>query len=361
MEKKLMSKGKQILVYGTLSIVGLYFLFLGLAKAQGFLAPLFTALILALLMMPLARKMERSFMNRTASSLVNTIIIFIVSLGFMALVSFQIKSVVDDWSKIKETMKPKIEQLKEFVFEHSPLEKQDLNQSGSSSTVPFVGSRGSASGSQAASFFNAVLSFFGDYLLTFIYIFFILNYRHRFKEFLMRLFPDDHQSKVRDVIDSSAKVTRDYLIGKLILIGLLAVLYAIGLGISGVNNFILISILAAFLSLVPYIGNIIGFGLALAFGYLTSGQTTVLIGIIATFSVAQFVESYILEPYVVGDKVDLHPFLVILAVIIGSMVWGIIGMVIAIPILAIINVILINVRPLKPFGYLFSKEDPDKA
>lgn len=355
-----MSKGKQILVYGTLSIIGIYFLFLGLAKAKGFLAPLFTALILALLMMPLAQRMERSFMNRTAASLTNTIIIFIVSVGFMALVSFQIKSVVDDWSQIKETMKPKIEQLKEFVFEHSPLEKEDLESKDSSSSVPLVGSKDGPSGQKAANFFNSVLSFFGDYLLTFIYIFFILNYRHRFKEFLMRLFPDNRQSKVKEVIDGSAKVTQDYLIGKMILIALLAVLYAIGLGISGVNNFILISILAAVLSLIPYIGNIIGFGLALAFGYLTSGQTGVLIGIIATFSVAQFVESYVLEPYVVGDKVDLHPFLVILAVIIGSMVWGIIGMVLAIPILAIINVILINVKPLQAFGYLFSSDDQEK-
>src|SRR5690606_42159221 len=68
----------------------------------------------------------------------------------------------------------------------------------------------------------------------------------------------------------------------------------------------------------------LGLVLALAFGYLTSGETGMLIGILITFAVAQFFESYFLEPYLVGDKVDLHPFMVILVVVLGGSIWGII-------------------------------------
>ncbi len=358
MEKTFSSKGKQILFFGTLSILAIYFLFQGLFHAKGFLIPLTTALIFALLMMPLARKMEKSFINRTASSLLNTFIILLVSIGFMALVSMQVKTVVDDWPQITETMKPKIESLKGFLLEHTPLDQEDLKQSGEGSSVPFMG-KNSNPGQKAASFLNQAVSFFGDYLLTFIYIFFILNYRHRFKDFLLLLFPDSKRKEVKKVIEDSAKVTQKYLVGKLILIGLLAVLYSIGLGISGVNNFILVSLISAILSIIPYIGNMIGMGLAIVFGYLTSGDSTVLIGIIITFTIAQFVESYILQPYVVGDQVDLHPLFVILAVIIGGMIWGILGMILAIPILAIFNVVFSHIPPLKPFAFLFSKEDDD--
>lgn len=352
-----MSRGKQILVYGAFTIIGFYFLFLGLSKARGLLAPLLTAVFLALLILPLSQKMERSFLNRTAASLTNTFIIFFVSVGFMALVSFQVKNVVDDWPQIKETMKPKIEQLKSFLLEHSPMEEKDLERSEEGSQIPMMDS-GTGQSKKAASFLNSAFSFFGDYLLTFIYIFFLLNYRKRFKEFLLRLFPDRKRKEVKNIISESAGVIQQYLVGKIILIGLLAVLYSIGLGISGVDNFILISFLAAVLSLVPYLGNIVGFGLAIIFGYLSSGETGVLIGIILTFSIAQFVESYVLEPYIVGDQVDLHPFFVILSVIIGGMIWGVIGMILSIPILAVINIVLIHVPPLNPFGYLFSKDDP---
>lgn len=349
------SKGKKILFYSTLVILATYFLFLGLPKSKGFLAPLLTAIILSLVVLPLSRWVEKKGMKRSWASLLNTIFLFIISIGFLALVSFQIKSFVDDWSKIKENMQPKIEQLKSFVFEHTPLETSDLQQSKSGNGIPMLGA-GEKQGQKALTFFNKVIGFFGTYLLTFIYIFFVLNYRHRFKEFLMRLFSDDKKQKVKDVIEKSATVTQQYLVGKLILMGILAVLYSIGLGISGVNNFILVSLIAALLTLIPYIGNIIGFGLAMAFGYLTSGDTTVLIGIILTFSIAQFVESYILEPYVVGDKVDLHPFLVILAVVLGNALWGVIGMILAIPILAIITTIFLHVPALHPFGFLLSKK-----
>lgn len=356
MEKSLSSKGKQIIIFSTLSILAFYFLFEGLVHAQGFLIPLTTAFILGLLMTPLARKMERSIFNRTASSFAITFFIFLCSIGFLALISMQVKTVIDSWSNIEETMQPKIDNVKSFLLEHTPLNQEDLEQSNQGSPIPFMGEN-SNPGRKAASFLNSAVGFFGDYLLTFIYIFFILNYRHRFKEFLLLLFPDSKRGKVKKVIEDSAKVTQKYLLGKLILIGLLAVLYTVGLGVSGVNNFILVSILSAVLSLIPYIGNIIGFGLAMIFGYLTSGDTTVLIGIISTFSVAQFVESYVLQPFIVGDQVDLHPFFVILSVIIGGMVWGLMGMILAIPILAIIKIVFAQVSPLKPFAFLLGKED----
>lgn len=386
------SKGKRILLFSTLVVVGLYFLFLGLVKASGFLAPLLTAIILALMVLPVSRKLEGMGLGKGTASFLNVFLLFLVSLGFLAVVSFQIQGFIDDWPKIKETMKPKIEQFQSFVFEHTPMEESDLEGSGfgSDASESSSGSEGSPSqsGSEANSssglgngsqssgsesgassgssasgqaksalgFLNTVVGFIGTYLLTFIYIFFLLNYRSRFKEFLMRLLPEK-KKEVNEVIHKSADVSQKYLVGKLILMGFLAVLYAVGLGISGVSNFILVSIIAALLTLIPYIGNIVGILMALAFGYLTSGETGVLIGILITFAIAQFVESYVLEPYVVGDKVDLHPFFVILAVVAGGALWGVIGMILAIPVLAIITIIFLHVRPLHPFGFLLSNEE----
>lgn len=351
-----MTKGKKILFTGTLLVVGLYFLFLGLVNARGFLAPLAIAIVLALLMIPLSNKMEKTRINRGFSSLISTLLLFLFSVGVMAVLSYQIKSFVDDWSEIKETMRPKIEQAESFLYEHTAVSKEDFEQYKQENNLSTLASSGS-SGEKAYSFMTSALSFFSNYLLIFIYIFFLLNYRKKFKNFFLKLGPDDRRQKTKEIIDRTSSIAQDYLVGKLLLILFLAILYSVGLGVSGVDNFILISIIAAFLSLIPYLGNIVGFLLALSFGFLTSGETGVLIGIIITFAVAQFIESYVLEPYVVGERVDLHPFIVILAVIIGNMVWGVLGMILAIPILGIINVVLRNVAPLKPFGYLFSDED----
>ena len=350
-----MNKKSKYLFYAAAFLLALVLFFYGLSKAKGFLAPFLTAVILSLVMLPLARKMEHS-MSRPWASFLNSFILFLVSVGFMALVSLQVKSFVNDWPTIKEQMKPKIEQVKGFLVKNSPLEKKDLQLSQEGEKSSSLMGTGSKSGNGASSMISKVIGFFGNYLLTFVYIFFLLTYRRRFKAFLLRIFPDEKREQVKNTIKQSAKVAPEYLWGRLILIGILAVLYAIGLGISGVNNFIMISIIAALLSLIPYLGNIIGFFLALTFGFLTTGDTMVLVGIIITFAIAQFVESYILEPYLLGDRVDVHPFFVILAVVIANMVWGIIGMILAIPLLGIVTVILLHTKKLHAYGLLFSKK-----
>lgn len=329
-----------------------------LVKGQAFLAPLVMAIILALLMIPLANKMEKTRINRTVSSLLCTFLLFLISVGIFAILSFQIKNFVDDWDTIKEKMKPKIEQAENFIYEHTNYTKEDLEKYKERNNITAMGE--GSSGEKAFTFMSYVMDFISNYLLTFIYIFFLLNYRSRFKIFFLKLAPKERQDKARKIINKTAGIAQKYLVGKFLLIIMLAVLYSIGLGISGVENFILISFIAAFLSLLPYIGNIIGFFLALVFGFLTTGETSILIGIIITFGIVQFIESYILEPYVVGDKVNVHPFLVILAVIAGNMIWGIMGMILAIPILGILNVIMNNVPSLKPFGYLLSTDEENE-
>lgn len=347
---------KRLLINFTLIVLGTYFLFMGLTKAQAFLKPLVTALVFSLLMVPVANKFESWNLSRILSSVVNTLILLIISLGFFVLISFQIKGFFEDWDKIQETMKPTIESFENFVLTHTPVEKEQLEEykkENNASTL--FGER--SGGEKAFQAVNQVMGFFADYLLTFIYIFFLLNYRRRFKEFILRLFPKNKRGEVATVVNKTAGVAQHYLFGKLLLIIFLALLYSIGLGISGVSNFIFVSILAAVLSLIPYFGNIIGFFLALAFGVVSGGDSGTFIGVVVVFSLVQFIESYILEPYIVGDQVDIHPFFIIVVVIIGNMVWGVMGMILAVPVLGILNVVLLNVESLKVFGFLLSNNE----
>jgi predicted PurR-regulated permease PerM len=339
-----MKLGRKILYGGAAFVVGIYFLFLCLAHGKPFLAPFVTAVVLALLMVPVSKKFEKWGFKRVYASLTGTIFLLLASIAFAFVVSLQIAQFLNDWGKVKERIMPKIEQLEQKVYSTTPINKQDLKLQDSVSAKSV--------GKRALGFINSFYSFMGDYLLTFIYVFFLLNYRSKFRKFFIKLFPDDKRQEVSHVLVETASITQGYLLGKFLLMVFLAVLYAIGMGVSGVSNFIVISILAALLTIIPYIGNIIGFVLAIGLGYVTSGDTGALIGIIVTFTVVQFVESYVLEPYVVGDKVNLDPLMTIIAVVVGSLVWGVIGMILSVPILGVANLIFRHVQPLKPFAYL---------
>ncbi|MBE98568.1 AI-2E family transporter [Flavobacterium coralii] len=339
-----MKLGSKILYGGAAFLIGIYFLFLCLADGKPFLAPFVTAVILSLLMVPVSAKLEKWGFKRVYASLTSTIFLLLLSIGFAFIVSLQISQFLNDWDKVKERMMPHVEQLEQKVYSNTPIDKQDLKLQDSISAKSV--------GKRALGFINSFYSFMGDYLLTFIYIFFLLNYRSKFRKFFIKLFPDEKKQEVSQVLGETASITQGYLFGKFLLIIFLTVLYAIGMGVSGVSNFIVISILAALLTIIPYIGNIIGFVLAIGLGYVTNGDTGALIGIIVTFTVGQFVESYILQPYVVGEKVNLDPLMTIIAVVAGSLLWGVIGMILSVPVLAIANVIFGHVEPLKPFGYL---------
>ncbi|MDX1463651.1 MAG: AI-2E family transporter [Marinirhabdus sp.] len=338
----------------TAILVLLVFLVFALVRAKSFIAPLTVATILSLLILPVARKIEQWKLNRTMASLLSSLGLFLVSCGFFALVTMQMNNVVEKWDTMKDTIEPKIEAAANFIITNTPISKKRLDgYEKNIKNLKFIG--GSGKGASALTYLGKIVSFLGIYLLVFIYVFFMLRFRSKFKTFLLKFFPDQKNKEVNKTIGETISVAQGYLIGKLKLIGLLAVIYSIGLGISGVSNFILIAIIAALLTIIPYLGNIIGFSMAIIFGYLIDGQTSVLIGVTITFVVAQFVESYILQPYVVGKDVDLNPFFVILAVIAGNLLWGIVGMVVAIPVLGIVNVVFLHVSSLKPFGYLFSK------
>lgn len=354
-----MGRAKNLLLISTAVVVGLYFLFLGLVEAKVFLAPLVTATILALLVIPISRKLESWKINKMLASLLSTVLLLLFSFGIVAILSFQIKSFVDDWAQIKENMKPKIEQVESLIYEYTSVEKEQVEKYKEENNIGTVLMSGK-SGEKAFSFASSVFGFVTDYILVFIYIFFLIHYRRRYKEFILRLFPDEKNKEVQKIFNKTSTIGQDYLRGKLILIFFLSILYSIGLGISGVNNFILVSVIAAFLTLIPFIGNIIGMLLAVAFGFIINGEIGVLIGILITFTIVQFVESYIFEPYVVGDKVNVHPFFVILAIILGNLLWGVIGMILAIPVFGILNVLLNNIPVLKPFGYLFSTDGKKK-
>lgn len=349
-----MEGNTRLLLYSVSIITGLFFLTWGLYEAKNVLAPLITATVLALVILPMAKWMEKR-LTRGVGSLISTLVLFIVSLIFIAALLYQTKVFADNWPEIRETMKPKIDQWTTFVTDNTVLVEGDIDMSG---IVPLSGDE-SSEGTPIFSMFGQSAGYLGTYLLTFIYVFFILNYRHRFRTFLLRLFTDEKGDEVNQIVYESASIVHQYLIGKLILIGLLAVAYSVGLGFTGVSNFLLVSIMAAVLTLIPYLGNVIGFVFAMVFGYLTSGEMGVLIGILITFTVAQFLESYVLQPYVVGQKVDVHPFIVILAVIAGSALWGIIGMILAIPVMGIITILFLHIPALEPFGYLFSNREPD--
>jgi predicted PurR-regulated permease PerM len=365
MEAKKIFYSNSILINFTLFVTGLFFFFYGLILSKEFLAPLVFAMVISLLTIPLANKLEAKGLKPVLATILNVLILLLVSFFFALVISWQIKNIVDGWQDIKETITPKIEQAEAYILNHTPMEKEDLEKSKSQIGMGDEKTSGEEEENdgpeeQAFAALGGMAGFLTDFLITFVYIFFFIHFRKRFKHFILKLFDPKRKEEVKSIISESTSVVRHYLIGKLVLMLFLALLYGLGLWISGIENFITVSIIAAILSIIPFVGNFFGYILAMVMGVFSGGDNSNLIGVTLTFILIQFLETYILQPIVLGNKLNVHPFFIILSVILGNFIWGIMGMVLAIPIFAIISVITRNVPSFEAFGFLFSNGEETK-
>lgn len=361
-------KDKNAFIVFSLIVLVLFFGIKGIILAASYLIPLTFAVLLTLITIPLARKFEQFGLSRGLASFSCLLLAILVYLSFFFLISVQGHNIAEKWPEMKEQIQPKFEKALSQIEEKTGLDLQsqlpgsqeipedseqenqdtkETEESGGQSEIP----------GQLVPFAMNIFSFFGSSVLIFVYLFFFLSFRKKVKQSILLFFEKEKRNTVEKVLDESSDLALNFLGGRLLLILFLAVIYSIGLTIAGVENAILISLMAAIFSLVPFLGVWIGFTMAITFTLIGGGNTSSLIIVAATYFIAQFVESYILEPYVVGDKVNLNPLMTILVVVAGGVIWGVAGMVLSIPIVGILKIIFDAIEPLKPLGYLLGGED----
>jgi len=347
-------KAKQIILYTTLIVIGIIFLVYGVVKAKEFLIPISIASLLSMVLLPIDRKLRQWSFPRGLSVLLSDLLLLAVSVGFIIVVAAQVENIVDKWPTYMDKLEPKIEKAQEYIQEKTGITPNNQEQK---IKDYFQGARTDGGNLQLSNFFPQFISFWGNFLLVFVYIFFFLYYKDKFKNSILNFIPNEKRDKGEKIVKNFSRVSQQYLFGRFILILFLAIIYSIGLMIVGIKHAIFISVLAAALTIIPYIGNVIGVVLAIFMSVLTDGTLGSIVGILIVFSIAQFFESYILEPYIVGHKVEINPVVTIIGVVVGGMIWGLAGMIIAIPIMGILKAVFDNVPVLNPLGYVLDEQD----
>lgn len=324
--------------------------------AADFLIPLAFAGILAMLMAPLCGKLEAKGFHKAVASFVCILLLILFSAGIGTLLSTQIASISNDLPTIEKSLNGKLESTQQWVqnkFGISPQEQQKAVQ-GNSSGI----------GSVLGGFLRSFTGVLSNSVLVFVYLFLLLYYRSRFPKFIMKVVSDEQKDQAHNIIIESSQVAQQYLIGRGILIVVLGILYSIGLNLVGLENAIFLSFIAALLSIIPYVGNIISVAILLAMALAQDGGSSLYIGIVLVFTLTQFIESYLLEPFIVGAKVDIHPFFTVVIIIVGELIWGVAGMILAIPLLGMIKIVFSHIESLEPYAYLIGdtrKNDKDNT
>ncbi len=222
-----------------------------------------------------------------------------------------------------------------------------------------LASLGSGLWSSVSTALSVTAQTLGGLFLVFVFALLFLTQEVRLREFVLRVASSESRSDLEATMDKISDVAQQYLRSRILLIGILFAFYGLGYYVSGVEYALFLSLLAAVLSIVPYAGNLVGGGLA-ALVALVTGGTTPLIGVLVTMSLGQVLENYVLLPLVVGEEVSLNPLTTIASVVVFSLVWGAVGAVVAIPLVAMLRVVCLHVPELNDIAFLLGDEAIDR-
>jgi predicted PurR-regulated permease PerM len=185
-----------------------------------------------------------------------------------------------------------------------------------------------------------------------VYLFMILYYKHHLLEFLRRLFNVEHRTVLDQILKDSKRLIETYLIGLVFELIIVAILNCAGLLILGIEYAIVLGIVGAFLNLIPYLGGIVAIALPMIISYVTKDSLTYPILVLCVYMLIQFIDNNLIIPKIVASRVKINALVSVVVVLIGGAIWGLSGMFLSIPLIAIIKLICDHIEPLKPWGFL---------
>lgn len=332
------------LLLALLSAVILYY-------GKAFLIPFTFGVLLAMLLLPVSRKLESWGVGRVWSVWLCILLILVVLALGVLVISAQLNYFLQDLPQIQKRIQELIDSLQSWVqgrFGMDPerqvaMVKKNISQMSQSTS------------NSIKSVFLGTLGSIGTTGLVLVYVFFLLWKREKYERFFLKLSSEENRNQMQEVLSQSTKVASEYLGGRLVSMLALAIFYAIGFLAVGLKNAILLALIAVIPTIIPYLGPVIGgfFPLAMA---LTSGEPGLVLSVLIVLVVAQAIDNYFIEPFVLGSNLDLSPFITIVSIIIGEMLWGVAGMILFIPMVAVLKIFFDHIPRLHPYAYLLGEE-----
>ena len=278
--------------------------------AEPLLAPMVFALVLAMLLTPLSKKLENWGINRGVAAVFSLVALILTFALIIGLISWQMSNITQDLDQIKSRLSEVANQVQAFITSHTGIKMKQQEE------LIKNADKGSPLGMLAKTTGN-FLGFLVNVILVLVYIFLILYFRDHLMKFIQKAVPADEKENVAGLVHQASYVSQQYLGGLAIMIMTLWVMYGIGFSIVGVRYAIFFAILCGTLEIIPFIGNITGTTLTVLMGIVQGGDVKLVAGILITYGLVQFIQSYILQPLIVGKQVDLNPLFTIVSIIIG--------------------------------------------
>lgn len=327
-----------------LAALGLFLYLLG-----PILTPFAVAALLAYLGDPIVDALERMKLSRSLSVAivftVMTLVLLLVPLVLVPLLEDQIRIFVE---KLPAYINWIRERLMPILVERLGV---DPNLLSTDQIMGMLQAHWQQAGGIAATVLEhvsksglAIVAFAMNLLLIPVVTFYFLRDWDTMIERVRELLPRHIEPKVVEIARQSNDVLSAFLRGQLAVMLALGLIYSIGLWLAGIKLAFLIGMCAGLLSFVPYLGGILGVGGAVIAALVEHRDLIHVVYVLIVFGVGQTLEGFVLTPWLVGDRIGLHPVAVIFAILAGGQLFGFVGVLLALPVTAVLMVIMRHVH-----------------
>jgi predicted PurR-regulated permease PerM len=339
-------------IKSTVILLGLILLTYILNSLQDILAPIAFSVIMAILLNPLVARLRRYKLNNVAAISIALLIAMIALTAVFYFLSSQIAGLGENFPLLKSKFLQMLQQFQMWLQQHFGVSVQKqaklFNDAASSGETVLGRTVGTALGT------------IGFILLIPVYVFLLLYYKKLILNFLYEIFAEKNILQVTEVLTQTKSAIQSYMVGLLLEALVVAIMNSIALLILGVKYAVLLGVIGAILNMLPYIGGIVGTALPILMATVTKDGFSTQIGIIIAYAVIQFIDNHFLVPFLVSSKVRINAFFSIVIVFLGGQLWGVSGMFLSIPFLAILKIIFDRMDGMKAWGRLLGDEIPTR-
>jgi predicted PurR-regulated permease PerM len=330
----------KILLFVILTSIVLYF-------GRGFFVLISFAGLLAMLMTPVSNRLENRGVSRVISSLISVMIIVVIFSVVILLLAAQIGNIGKELPLILLRYEEIKLDLQRWVNDSLGVSSQQLRVHASEVF--------NNAGSFLTNFIKNTIAFIGSLFVVLVFIFLFLMQRTKYEKFVLMLYKEEKRNKAKDMIDRISQVAQQYLTGRLVAACIMGILFLIGFLIVGLKNSVILALIVAIMTIIPYVGALIG-GLVPLFISMIDGSLNQSIWVVIIILAINTIDHYIIEPYVVGGSVNISPFFTIFVLILGGLIWGIPGIILFLPLSGIIKIVFENVEGLQPYASLIGDQ-----
>ena len=336
----------QYVVYGA---VVLYF-------GREVLVPLSFAALISFVLYPVCAWLERKGAGRLTAIIISIFLLMLLGLLLVALLVNQFMGFVNEWPSLQVKLNQAFADLSRYLVEVFNLSREQQRNIMSRMSDQSGGNLLAViRNTLSASAVSAVLLF-----LIPVYAVLILYYRHHWLNILYRLFPSERAESLREILWLTIKTYYNFIKGMALVYLIVGMLNSLGLLLLGIPHPFLFGFIASILTFIPYVGIIVGSLLPISMAWITYDSIWYPLGIVAVFTFVQYLEANVIFPVAVSSRLNVNTLVMLIAIFVGGILWGMAGMILFVPFVGILKLIADHNPNWKTMSMILGMENPKK-